>query len=357
MTPQSPATVIEVNALTKRFGDFIAVDAVTFSVERGEIFGYLGANGAGKSTTIRMLCGLMSPTQGDARVAGHSIQHGAAQVKRAIGYMSQRFSLYLDLTVRENVEFFAGAYGLRGKEARRAIDRAMSRAGLDDRASVLTSQLPGGIRQRLALATSLLHSPLVVFLDEPTAGVAPDTRRAFWREIRELAAGGTTVFVTTHHLDEAEYCHRVGLMVDGKLAALDTPRELKRRWVPGITLAVPAPQRFDTQALARDPRVLAAQPYGEVLRIRLEPGEAFAQAQQGSHGDAAAPYRPLLESLGLPPASCREAAVVEAGLEDVFLEVAALAGQASRAKAERGHGSVRRSGAPRDPSNSEGAPP
>ncbi|MFH0899883.1 MAG: ABC transporter ATP-binding protein, partial [Pseudomonadota bacterium] len=231
---------IETHSLTKRFGSFTAVNGVSFAVEPGEIFGYLGANGAGKSTTIRMLCGLLAPTEGSAQVAGHDISRESQAVRRSIGYMSQRFSLYLDLTVEENLAFFAGAYGLGGKAKRNRIEAALELAGLAKRRSVLTRELPGGIRQRLALGSALLHQPKVLFLDEPTAGVDPVARRSFWRVIRMLATQGTTLLVTTHHLDEAEYCDRVGLMVDGSLVALDTPLELKRQYVSGTLYAVEA---------------------------------------------------------------------------------------------------------------------
>lgn len=300
------ANAIEVRALTKRFGSFTAVDSVSFHVEKGEIFGYLGANGAGKSTTIRMLCGLMAPTAGDATVAGHSIATAPTEVKRRIGYMSQRFSLYLDLTVQENLEFFAGAYSLSGQQRREAMRSAIDRSGLHGHERSLTRGLPGGIRQRLALATALIHSPAIVFLDEPTAGVAPDARRDFWREIRRLSRLGTTIFVTTHHLDEAEYCHRVGLMVDGRLSVLDTPQALKRTWAPGHTYAVPTSDAAaDGRALAAHPQVAAVQPFGQTLHVRL---------REGATADMAG----ILADVGSAPRECES---VEATLEDVFLEV------------------------------------
>ena len=232
-----PAPAISAVGLTRRFGRFTAVDDVTFEVERGEIFGYLGANGAGKSTTIRMLTGLLAPTSGAATVAGHDVAAAPESVKSSIGYMSQKFSLYLDLPVHENLLFFGGAYGLSGPALRARAEELLELTGLGGAlAQATTGELPGGIRQRLALACAVLHRPAVVFLDEPTAGVDPVARRAFWRLIRELSAGGTTVFVTTHYLDEAEYCRRIGLMVDGRLVALDTPAALKRTWVPDRVL-------------------------------------------------------------------------------------------------------------------------
>src|SRR5688572_16923941 len=210
---------IEVVGLRREFGAFVAVRDVSFHVERGEIFGYLGANGAGKSTTIRMLCGLLAPTGGRASVAGHDIARSPHKVKASIGYMSQKFSLYLDLDAQDNLEFFGGIYGLRGRGLRAAIDEVVERTGLSDYRHSLTSSLPGGIRQRLALACAIMHKPSIIFLDEPTAGVDPISRRHFWSLIREAAQAGTTIFVTTHYMDEAEYCARIGLMVDGALVA------------------------------------------------------------------------------------------------------------------------------------------
>jgi len=200
---------IQVDRLTRRFGAFVAVDRLTFDVRQGEIFGFLGANGAGKSTTIRMLCGLLRPSAGAARVGGIDVGRRPEDVKPRIGYMSQRFSLYEKLTVDQNIAFFAGIYGLRGERfaARRAF--ALEMAGLKGRESVLTGSLSAGWRQRLSLACALLHEPPIVFLDEPTGGVDPLSRRRFWRLINDLAAAGTTVLVTTHYLDEAEHCHRV----------------------------------------------------------------------------------------------------------------------------------------------------
>ncbi|MEZ4473475.1 MAG: ABC transporter ATP-binding protein [bacterium] len=307
----SPAPVIEVEGLTRRFGAFTAVDHVDFTVQPGEIFGYLGANGAGKSTTIRMLCGLLAPSEGRARVAGHDIAQDPRAVKRAIGYMSQKFSLYLDLTPAENLAFFAGAYGLRGAERRRRVETALAEAELTERRDALTRDLPGGIRQRLALVSARLHRPAVLFLDEPTAGVAPDARRAFWRDIRALAAAGTTIFVTTHHLDEAEYCGRVGLMVDGRLVALDTPRGLKAAHIPGRFLAVEATASLPTlrAAIASAPGLLGVQPFGRRLRVRF--------AADAPLGDPAA----LTAHLGAAGVARPQVEVGDATLEDVFLEL------------------------------------
>ena len=268
----SSTHVIDVTHLERRFGDFRAVNDVSFHVERGEIFGYLGANGAGKSTTIRMLCGLLAPSGGLAVVAGHDVAKHPERVKRSIGYMSQKFSLYLDLTVRENLEFFGGIYGAMGKVLATRIDETLDTIGLAHATGTLTRDLPGGLRQRLALGSSLLHRPPIVFLDEPTAGVDPASRRDFWRLIREVADGGTTVFVTTHYMDEAEYCARIGMMVAGKLVALDTPRQLKRDLVPGRTLLVEGPGMVKHAAAFRThPGVIAAHGFGNALHVRVEP--------------------------------------------------------------------------------------
>lgn len=233
---------IEVNSLTKKFGDFVSVDSVSFSIPRGEIFGFLGANGAGKSTTIKMLCGMLTPTSGDAFVGGHSITKDPEKVKLAIGYMSQKFSLYNDLTVEENLNFFGGVYGLRGNQLAERKKWALSVSFLEGKEKLLTASLPGGIKQRLALATAVIHRPGIVFLDEPTSGVDPVSRRAFWDLIHSLAEEGTTVFVTTHYLEEAEYCANIILINAGKLIAEGTPTSLKQKYV---TPAVPHPTLED----------------------------------------------------------------------------------------------------------------
>jgi len=227
-----PGEAIVVRDLTKRFGSFEAVKHVSFDVHPGEIFGYLGANGAGKSTTIRMLTGLTKPSGGTATVAGHDIAKDTEGVRLSIGYMSQRFSLYPDLSALENLDFFGGAYRME-RALRLSRGRTLlGSVGIDADDPMLTRDMPGGVKQRLALAAALLHRPKIVFLDEPTAGVDPMARRAFFRIIRRLSEEGTTVFLTTHFMDEAEYCHRVGLMVDGRLVVLDTPSALKKAHVP-----------------------------------------------------------------------------------------------------------------------------
>jgi len=218
---------IEVSGLTKKFGAFTAVNSVSFQVAKGEIFGFLGANGAGKSTTIRMLCGLLSPTAGGAIVGGFSVGTQPEKVKERIGYMSQKFSLYEDLTVVENIRFFGGIYGLGRSRIRTRLPWILEMAGLKGREHSLTRELAGGWKQRLALGCALLHEPEIVFLDEPTGGVDPVSRRRFWDLIYDLSVRGVTVFVTTHYLDEAEYCHRIMLMHAGEIIAGGSPRELK----------------------------------------------------------------------------------------------------------------------------------
>ena len=222
--------VIHTENLTKRFGTFTAVESISFSVERGEIFGFLGANGAGKTTAMKMLTGLLAPSSGTASVAGFDVYTETEQIKRSIGYMSQRFSLYDDLTPRENIRFFGGIYGLDRAIVREKSDQLLDSLDLTHSADKRLSSLPLGWKQKLAFSVALLHEPKIIFLDEPTGGVDPITRRLFWDMIYETAYGGVTVFVTTHYMDEAEYCDRVSIMVDGQIAALDTPDELKRRF-------------------------------------------------------------------------------------------------------------------------------
>ncbi|MEO0558304.1 MAG: ABC transporter ATP-binding protein [Bacteroidota bacterium] len=234
MNPQSPASnpqpAVWARDLTRRFGDFTAVDAITFEVAKGEVFGFLGANGAGKTTAIKMLTGLLAPTSGEAQTAGYDVATEPEAVKRRIGYMSQRFALYDDLTVRENVQFYGGVYGLASRELASRRDAMLERLGFEHLARERVGRLPLGWKQKLAFSVALLHQPEVVFLDEPTGGVDPVTRRQFWEMIYAAAADGTTVFVTTHYMDEAEYCDRVSIMVDGRIAALGTPAELKAQF-------------------------------------------------------------------------------------------------------------------------------
>jgi ABC-2 type transport system ATP-binding protein len=219
---------IETKDLTKKFGGFIAVDRISIAVDKGEIFGFLGANGAGKTTAIRMLCGLLNPTGGSGHVAGFDIMRQTASIRTRIGYMSQKFSLYSDLKVKDNLRFYGSLYGLSGKKLDERIDAMAGFLGLRDLLGRTTADIPWGWQQRLSLACANLHEPQILFLDEPTGSVDPVSRRNFWDLIQELSAGGTTVFVTTHHMDEAEYCNRISIMVSGGIAAVDTPAALKR---------------------------------------------------------------------------------------------------------------------------------
>ncbi|NOZ02463.1 MAG: ABC transporter ATP-binding protein [Deltaproteobacteria bacterium] len=298
--------LITVSRLCRSFGSFQAVKDVSFKVGRGEIFGYLGANGAGKSTTIRMLCGLLQPTSGSAVVAGADVARDPEGVKRRIGYMSQKFSLYPDLTVFENLDFFGGAYGLSGRALRSRIDEVLDELGLRDRSRSLTSSLPGGARQRVALANALLHNPDVLFLDEPTAGVDPASRRDFIALVRRRVAQGTTAFLTTHYMDEAEYCDRVGLMVAGCLKVLDTPSALKANHVPGALFEVRTARRGDVTAALNAIQGLATiQRIGAGLRVRYDPSPGRDRVAESA--------------LAADPDAVVEAA--EASLDDVFRAV------------------------------------
>lgn len=226
--PSPTAPAIVATSLTRRFGTFTAVDAITFDVAPGEVFGFLGANGAGKTTAIRMLTGLLAPTDGEAQVAGFDIRTQAEKVRARIGYMSQRFSLYEDLTVLENIQLYGGVYGLDDATIRTRADALLAGLEFEETRDQLVRAIPLGWKQKLAFSVAMLHEPAIVFLDEPTGGVDPITRRQFWELIYAAAARGTTIFVTTHYLDEAEYCDRVSIMVDGRIAALGTPAELKQ---------------------------------------------------------------------------------------------------------------------------------
>jgi ABC-2 type transport system ATP-binding protein len=307
---------IEALGLGRNFGAFRAVADVSFTVEAGEIFGYLGANGAGKSTTIRMLCGLLAPTDGSARVAGFDVGREPEAVKSSIGYMSQKFSLYLDLPVKDNLDFFGGAYGLSGRALGGRAGEVLELCGLHDLEHRITGTLSGGLRQRLALACAILHRPRVLFLDEPTACVDPQARRLFWRVIRQLSGEGTTVFVTTHYLDEAEYCRRIGLMSAGKLIALDTPAALKRTYVPGrVLLARGRDLGPAASTLRGQPGITTAEPFGAGLHLQVDP----ARWNEAAVADA------------LAKAGGREVKV-EAGepsLEDVFLAALGQDGKAA----------------------------
>lgn len=222
--------IIVARELTKRFGNFTATNAISFEVEKGEIFGFLGANGAGKTTAIRMLCGLLTPTSGSATVAGFDVYKEAEKIKKNIGYMSQKFSLYEDMTVKENIRFYGGIYGLADTQIREKTGTLLRELQMEDMEDKMVKSLPLGWKQKLSFSVALLHNPQIVFLDEPTGGVDPITRRQFWELIYDAAEKGITVFVTTHYMDEAEYCRRVSIMVDGRIRALDTPQQLKRQF-------------------------------------------------------------------------------------------------------------------------------
>jgi ABC-2 type transport system ATP-binding protein len=299
---------VETSVLTKRFGSFTAVDEVTFSVAPGEVFGFLGPNGSGKTTTIRMLCGLIAPTSGEGRVLGFDISRDAEEIRRRIGYMSQKFSLYGDLTVRENLRFYADVYGVdRGARADR-IAELISRAGLDGREHVLTRDLSTGWRQRLALACALIHAPQVLFLDEPTGGVDPEARREFWDLIYALAAEGVTVFVTTHFMDEAEHCHRVAMMYDGRLVALAPPAELKRGMIDGEVIEIDGTLTEATAAqVATMPGVRDVAPHGARLHAIVD--NAAARAPEVQH---------MLRAAGIADARVEQ---IDPSLEDVFVAI------------------------------------
>jgi len=222
--------MISCKQLTKRFGDFVAVDNISFEVDAGEIFGFLGANGAGKTTAMRMLCGLSYPTSGEATVAGFDVFKQQESIKKHIGYMSQKFSLYENLTVKENIRFYGGIYGLSDKQLKEKGEELISKLGLGNETKKLVGALPLGWKQKLAFSVAVIHRPRIVFLDEPTGGVDPVTRRQFWDLIYEAADSGITIFVTTHYMDEAEYCNRISIMVDGRIEALDTPGNLKQQY-------------------------------------------------------------------------------------------------------------------------------
>ena len=225
---------VEIRNLTKKFGDFTAVNNISLSVEKGEIFGFLGPNGAGKTTTIKMLCGILMPTSGEGRVSGYDIISEQEKIKTIIGYMSQRFSLYEDLTVVENLEFYGSIYGLEGARLKQAIGRVVDMAGIGDRKNELIKNLPGGMKQRLALGGAILHDPPILFLDEPTSGVDPLMRRNFWDIIYRFSEEGRTIFVSTHYMDEAEHCNRIALVIGGQIIALDSPESLKRNFTNSV---------------------------------------------------------------------------------------------------------------------------
>jgi ABC-2 type transport system ATP-binding protein len=319
MPESSSPHAIEVQHLTRRFGSFVAVDDISFDVARGSIFGFLGSNGAGKSTTFRMLCGLLRPTSGTALVGGIDVSADPEAVKQRIGYMSQRFSLYELLTVDQNIRFFGGVYGLRPQRLAERRAFVLEMAGLKGREHQLARDLAGGWRQRLALGCAILHEPAILFLDEPTGGVDPLSRRQFWRLIDTLAASGVTVLVTTHYLDEAERCHRVALIHAGRLAALGTTSEVKQVFAGRPVVEVRSDRTVDAmRALDQMPEVEKTSLFGTAVHAVLRAGTVGA-------GDIAQKLR----ALGIAVESADE---VAPSLEDVFLDVVE--------KAERARGTA-----------------
>jgi len=296
---------VRVRDLTRRFGDFTAVDRVSFDVAGGEIFGFLGPNGAGKTTVIKMLTGLLRPTAGEAQVAGFDVTRETAQVKRNIGYMSQQFSLYADLSVNENIELFGGLYGVTGERLATRGEWVREMAGLTEAGNRSTGELPLGWKQRLALGCAVLHEPQILFLDEPTSGVDPVSRRSFWDLIYELAEGGTTVFVSTHYMEEAEYCYRLALMNRGQLIALDRPAELRRTLhQPLLELRTDDAPRA-VEALQVAPGVVTAALFGRAVHLMVE-----------NEAAAIAAVPDVLAGHGL---TCESLEAVPPSLEDVFV--------------------------------------
>lgn len=303
---ETAGPAVKLAGLVKRFGDFTAVDNVSLEVRRGEIFGFLGPNGAGKSTTIRILCGLLSPTSGEATVNGWSIAQDPEKVKQSVGYMSQKFSLYDDLTVEENLDFFAGIYGVQGalREQRKAF--ALKMAALEDRRASPTRILPGGFKQRLALGCAILHEPSIVFLDEPTSGVDPIARREFWDLIYKLSEAGQTVFVTTHYMDEAEYCHRLALMHAGRVIALGTPGEMKASLTERSLLNLTCSDFAAAMRVLEDePAVLDTAVFGRGLHLVVRDPHTALRA-----------VRDRLAKAGI---AVDGVAVIEPSMEDVFV--------------------------------------
>jgi ABC-2 type transport system ATP-binding protein len=305
--------VIDVQKLTKRFGDFTAVNHVSFQVERGEVLGYLGPNGSGKTTTIRMLLGLLLPTEGDALVLGKSIRTQAEEIRPQVGYMSQKFALYDELTMRENLDFYAGVYGVPGKERAGRVREVIASLDLGGRENDQVGDLSGGWRQRLALGCALVHHPKLLFLDEPTSGVDPSARRVFWDLIYGLASQGVTIFVTTHYMDEAEHCHRAGIMFRGNLLALDTPSGLKTSALPGAAWDV-SPDHGGASlvtaltALHDVPGVVRAGLASDQLRVITAPNTHTSESLLN-----------VMKNAGFPDAKVEQ---VEPTLEDVFIALA-----------------------------------
>jgi ABC-2 type transport system ATP-binding protein len=306
--PDSTGPAVRIENLVKRFGDFTAVDRVSLEVKRGEIFGFLGPNGAGKSTTIRILCGLLPPTSGRATVGGFDVAMQPEEVKRSIGYMSQKFSLYDDLSVKENIEFFAGVYGVSPENFPARRDFVLRMAGLEDKLETQTRLLSGGWKQRLALGCAILHEPPILFLDEPTSGVDPIARRSFWELIYQLSESGHTIFVTTHYMDEAEYCHRIALMYNGRTIALGSPEELKKSLGQGHLLMLETSRLLDSMTLLQGREgILDVAVFGGGLHVKVDNDEA-----------AIPRIRAVLEQAGI---EVRSLEPITPSMEDVFVSL------------------------------------
>ena len=305
---REPANSVVIEKLVKRFGSFVAVDHIDLETRKGEVFGFLGPNGAGKSTTIRMLCGLLRPTSGRAVVVGFDVAGNREAVRQNIGYMSQKFSLYNDLKVIENIRLFAGLYSVPSKDLQARIEWALAMANLKGQENLITGTLPGGWKQRLALGCAVLHKPLVIFLDEPTSGVDPITRRQFWDLIHQMAGEGVTVFVTTHYMEEAEYCNRLALIFRGKIVALGTPSELKRDSMTGELLLVECEALgAAVEALQSAPGVMDAAVFGNALHLVVE--------------DALAAMPQLRSYLAAHSIAVSRMEQIRPSLEDVFVSL------------------------------------
>jgi len=312
-----PAASVVIESLVKRFGGFVAVDQLSLVVRKGEVFGFLGPNGAGKSTTIRMLCGLLRPSAGRAEVAGFDVSRDPESVRQNIGYMSQKFSLYNDLTVMENLRLFAGLYSVPAKLVGERIGWALEMSDLSGRESLITRTLPGGWKQRLALGCAVLHRPPIIFLDEPTSGVDPLSRRRFWELIHRMAQEGVTVFVTTHYMEEAEYCNRLALIFRGRIVALGTPTELKHDSMKGDLLLVEChPLDAALEALQGAPGVTDAAVFGSALHLAVE-----------SASQTAPRIGALLRERGLVPVKVEK---IRPTLEDVFVSLTTVSAKESR---------------------------
>lgn len=275
---------VRFDGLTRRFGDFVAVDNISLSIKKGEIFGFLGPNGAGKSTTIKMLCGLLLPTSGSGFVGGYDIMKESEEIKKNIGYMSQRFSLYDDLTVEENINFFSGIYGVSKGKKRERMEWVLEMAGIRDKRNAVTRTLPAGFKQRLALGCAILHEPPIIFLDEPTSGVDPISRRNFWDLIYGMAKGGTTVFVTTHYMDEADYCDRLALIYRGKVIAEGTPNEMKQKYMKRDVLEIEVERVVEAMEMLSRNGIDAAI-FGSLLHATVDNAESAISQIKGILGE------------------------------------------------------------------------